>query len=626
MKCRLLIVFILFINVVFAQSARDENADKQKALTFLQNNMVGLFSLSSDNSSKFYKYMNAVFERTDTLTNDQYRDAYRYALHNYPFNPEDCDTLHDISNVALDYLKTNIDNAYAMWKRNSHQTSFDTFCNYVLPYRIGYEPISDWRQAYQETYWDVVSPYFSKQHNYFYIFSIHNVLNKDFNGAVYYPTGTMPEFSLTDLPKVKIGNCESYSARSVAQLRAFGIPATIDFVPQWGNRSMGHSWAVMFVNDNYTLPFGLNESLGSHFDERPDLTMPKVYRQTFKIQENLRDIFMDEDPNIPALFRSNRYIDVTDSYVETSSITLKVKKDKWSENARWLYLAVFNNQKWVPVAISAIGKDMDAVFHKVGRSVMYIAFFLDEFGREHYISDPFLLDKNGKMQYMNAETASGRTISVTRKYMESEVLRKYNRQLIGGKIVASNTEDFKDSVIIAVIDSIKENRYHTINVSYSGSYKYVKYLSPKKSFGNIAEIQFYDNNGSLVSPKRSFGGMGAWEEHSPAKVFDGNELTSYSRISPDDAWAAAEFDKSVHFSKIRIHPRTDGNAIYAGDVYQLLYWQNGKWNLVAEYQAGQEDRISFDNVPANALLLLHNASRGREERIFTYENGKQIWW
>ena len=43
-------------------------------------------------------------------------------------------------------------------------------------------------------------------------------------------------------------------------------------------------------------------------------------------------------------------------------------------------------------------------------------------------------------------------------------------------------------------------------------------------------------------------------------------------------------------------------------------------------EAGQEDKLSFANVPENALLLLHNKSRGREERIFTYENGQQIWW
>ena len=34
----------------------------------------------------------------------------------------------------------------------------------------------------------------------------------------------------------------------------------------------------------------------------------------------------------------------------------------------------------------------------------------------------------------------------------------------------------------------------------------------------------------------------------------------------------------------------------------------------------------YDNVPGNALLLLRNHTKGKEERIFTYENDEQIWW
>ena len=602
------------------------NTEKQKALLFLQNNMKGRYSLTSDDVAGYYKYMNKTFNRTESLTNDQYREAYRNALQLFPFCPEFCDTLFDIHNVSIDYLKMNIDDAYDMWKKNSHHISFETFCDYILPYRIGLEPLSDWRKVYRKEYENRVTPFFSKQYNYYHLFSIHNVLNQGFNGAVYYPTGPMPDFSLTDLLKVKVGNCESYSTRGVAQLRAFGIPATIDYVPQWGNRSMGHSWGVMFVNDNYTLPFGLNESLGSHFDERPEITIPKVYRQTFKIQEGLREICEDKDPYIPSIFRNQRYIDVTDSYIETTDVSITIEDSKWLDNVKWVYLAVFNNQDWIPVAFSRINKDKKTTFAKVGRGVMYVPFCFDEVGRRHYVSDPFLLTENGAMKYMTADTSHTNQVVVTRKYWESETLKKYNHQLNGGKVIVSNTEDFKDSVLVTIIDSIHENRYHTISLDYSGSYKYIKYISPENSFGNIAEILLLDDNGNLISPIRCFGGIGAWEEHSPSKVFDGDELTSYSRISPNGAWAAAEFMYPVHFSRLRIHPRTDGNAIYAGDVYQLLYWTNGKWNLIAEHEAGQKDKLSFANVPENALLLLHNKSRGREERIFTYENGQQIWW
>ena len=36
--------------------------------------------------------------------------------------------------------------------------------------------------------------------------------------------------------------------------------------------------------------------------------------------------------------------------------------------------------------------------------------------------------------------------------------------------------------------------------------------------------------------------------------------------------------------------------------------------------------LVYDNVPAGALLLLHNHTKGKEERIFTYEDGRQVWW
>ena len=36
--------------------------------------------------------------------------------------------------------------------------------------------------------------------------------------------------------------------------------------------------------------------------------------------------------------------------------------------------------------------------------------------------------------------------------------------------------------------------------------------------------------------------------------------------------------------------------------------------------------VSFGNVPAMALLLLRCVASGNEERIFTINAGRQIWW
>lgn len=38
------------------------------------------------------------------------------------------------------------------------------------------------------------------------------------------------------------------------------------------------------------------------------------------------------------------------------------------------------------------------------------------------------------------------------------------------------------------------------------------------------------------------------------------------------------------------------------------------------------DSVTYNNVPHNALLRLHCLDGGFEERLFTWENGRMVWW
>jgi hypothetical protein len=57
----------------------------------------------------------------------------------------------------------------------------------------------------------------------------------------------------------------------------------------------------------------------------------------------------------------------------------------------------------------------------------------------------------------------------------------------------------------------------------------------------------------------------------------------------------------------------------------LLYWQEGDWESAGK-QIATTHYLNYNHVPAGTLYLLRNHTKGREERIFTYENGKQMWW
>ena len=68
----------------------------------------------------------------------------------------------------------------------------------------------------------------------------------------------------------------------------------------------------------------------------------------------------------------------------------------------------------------------------------------------------------------------------------------------------------------------------------------------------------------------------------------------------------------------------DSNEICVDNEYELFYW-NMKWISLGRKLA-VDNKLHYDDVPKGALLWLKNHTQGKEERIFTYEDGKQVWW
>ena len=72
------------------------------------------------------------------------------------------------------------------------------------------------------------------------------------------------------------------------------------------------------------------------------------------------------------------------------------------------------------------------------------------------------------------------------------------------------------------------------------------------------------------------------------------------------------------------YPKNDDNFIRTGQIYELLYYNN-EWISLGR-QTASSTVLEYTDVPEGALLLLKNHTEGSEERIFTYEDGKQVWW
>ncbi len=62
----------------------------------------------------------------------------------------------------------------------------------------------------------------------------------------------------------------------------------------------------------------------------------------------------------------------------------------------------------------------------------------------------------------------------------------------------------------------------------------------------------------------------------------------------------------------------------AGKEYELFYWQEG-WQSLGKAVATDQPLV-FAEVPAGCLYWLVETGSDKEERIFTIENGRQVWW
>lgn len=139
----------------------------------------------------------------------------------------------------------------------------------------GMKKTSFWRRTFTVPSW-VREAYAPNQDNSTYAYGMANDILGGMRSVIYYPPQFLPDLPLTALEHVKSASCKEYAHLCVAVLRAHGLPATIDFTPQWGNRGLGHEWCVFFPDNHSFIPFNPGERLGDHFMKRKEDRLTKV--------------------------------------------------------------------------------------------------------------------------------------------------------------------------------------------------------------------------------------------------------------------------------------------------------------------------------------------------------------
>ena len=108
---------------------------------------------------------------------------------------------------------------------------------------------------------------------------------------------------------------------------------------------------------------------------------------------------------------------------------------------------------------------------------------------------------------------------------------------------------------------------------------------------------------------------------SKEKAFDGDGLTFYESKKTGDGWIRLGFSEPVKIEKLRYLSRNEDDNVWKGNQYELVYWDDNQWiSLGKQVVAGE--KLIYKNVLGDALLLLHNLTKKKNEFSLTIIESK----
>lgn len=541
--------------------------------------------------------------------------------------------LRNSSDVFIDpaYLIENIEWAFKVWRQQpwGKNVSFENFCEYILPYRVGNERLSSWREKIYQHYNPMLNSIRNLKEAEDPLFVSKVLFDSLRNGPIHFTEAFSPAPHIG--PKIvewRSGSCADFVDLLTYVFRAVGLPCSEEIMLMRGNRNAPHYWNAVFdkngnsyfctLLDNMTEP----KPLDTYWDPKG-----KVYRSTFSVNRSMVKAIGVESEKIYPTFRYPCMQDVTSLYAGKKSWTVKISSDKmygsFSKN-ELVYLCSSCRMDWIPITWAHYETNSVQFNNVEGQMVFRLATYDDKC--LHFRSDPFILDREtGVIQYLvsDKEVEEVKLLHKFPLYLDGFVGR-----MINGIFEGSNDASFRHCDTLFMI---KDYPIRLNNVAYlknSSKYRYVRYKGKNGSYCNVSEIAFYCSATDSLPLKGKIigtsGGSTINGLHEYTNAFDGDPYTSFDYLQPDDGWTGLDLGHPSLIRKIVYTPRNRDNFIRAGDLYELFYSKGSGW-ISAGIQIPHADSLLY-KVPKGALLYLRNHSRGKDERIFEYKDRLQIFW
>ncbi len=627
--------------------------EKLIAAHFLIRNMIGKQVIDSNSISKKQPFFDAFTNYVEQY--GSYKNDIQYIIYDsikqlspntesYPLY------FQDLQILSSDFLIRHIDNCFHLWHQYPWSKDIDanTFQKYILPYTTN------------NCYWEQAFEFFSKKYTllrdtvrdkpYEEIgVLISNDIDKKFlqewnifRGKY---KGLLPT-TFKNMASAQIGTCLEENIYKIAALRMNGIPAVLNTHPGWGNADSPHFWTEIVgdrligkLYDNTQRPyyterdvlitnmFWMNaynplvkEDIMPFISIQYCRTVPKVYRLNYELMKNSLALSTEEE--IPDFFKNPTIEDITDKYIVCKDIEVPL----WNNHPKkHIYLCSYDTDKWVPVSWSR-SEGKRAFFEKMGVNMLYLPAYYDN-GTIFPAGEVFILSSNGELKILSSQdkkTEPSATFYTKTPYRIRTALQAANT--VGIRFYICNRKDLSDSLLVHTVD---ETPFYVDSFNISDNKKYHYLICDFKNVNSIGypfgigEIKIYDNNGNLITGEWS--GTKGVPNYTLDKVADEDRVSFYQPNQHEKKQQIIfEIKDPRKIRKVEFYPRSDDNRIVTGELYELFYWDK-KWISLGQ-QYSKDNKLTFHNIPQNALFRIHNHTRGKEHRPFTYEEGKQVWW
>ncbi len=536
----------------------------------------------------------------------------------------------DVEILHADSLIQSTELAWKVWQGSPwrNEYSADIFREYVLPYRVLTEPLEYfWRKDCFEKYRgfiDTVSSVYNAA-----LALARQITFKHY--ALFY-NANLQSYSAN--LKYNRGKCDDRCVLTAMIFRSQGIPCAIDAVPCWGSGNRGHAFNALLLPEDSCRAFNETGELENKLILMEKI--PKVYRTTFGILRDTPLYRYREEELLPKLFADHNLLDVTSLYdLETTDVTIPIETG--AEKPHLAYLSVFTPQGWKPVAWSEIkagkarfgamgtgynaGQKAQEKGEGIGEGILYLPVLYNT-GHIVPAGAPFILRAGAEPCFLTADTTRRITMNLTRKFPRKSRIVNFAQSMENGYFEASNHPDFRDAVVLGRCYGTPKSHIQELKTESEEKYRYVRFRISHGRW-SLGELAFLSPQGEKWEGK-VIADRFIMQDSELDNVFDGDPLTYFEISGLENVWVGLDLGAPRTIDRIAFCPRTDDNDICPGHLYELFYWDKG-WVSLGIREA-QNYILVWDQVPADALFWLRDCTKGKEERAFTYEKGRQVWW